>query len=100
MATFAYDTTGAPPLEMDFPLIDDTYATGEFLACGTTDGTDLGALKSAAGIYASVVGILVMQLRLLLVHMLVRILMRVELYTTQWVYIEHSIYLMENLILV
>jgi len=58
MATFAYDTTGAPPLEMDFPLIDDTYATGEFLACGTTDGTDLGALKSAAGIYASVVGIL------------------------------------------
>lgn len=58
MATFAYDFSGAPPLEMDFPLIDDTYATGEFLACGVTDGTNLGALKSAAGIYDNMVGIL------------------------------------------
>lgn len=58
MATFAYDMGGAPPLEMDFPLIDDTYVQGEFLACGTTDGTDLGALKSAAGIYVSLAGIL------------------------------------------
>lgn len=58
MATFAYDFSGAPALEMDFPLIDDTYATGEFLACGVTDGTNLGALKSAAGIYDNMVGIL------------------------------------------
>jgi len=58
MATFAYDATKAPPLEMDFPLINDTYALGEFLACGVTDGTNLGALVSAAGIYDNMVGIL------------------------------------------
>lgn len=58
MAKFVYDTSGAPPLEMDFPLINDTYANGEFLACGITDGTNLGALISAEGIYDNMVGIL------------------------------------------
>lgn len=58
MAVFAYDITGAPALEMDFPLINDSYKLGEFLASGITDGTNLGALKSAAGIYDNMVGIL------------------------------------------
>lgn len=58
MATFSYDVTNAPALEMDFPLINDTYALGEWIAQGTTDGTDLGACKSGEGIYDNMIGIL------------------------------------------
>ena len=58
MAKFVYDVTNAPLLQMDFPLINDTYAEGEFLCLGSTDGTNIGTLKSGEGLYDLFAGVL------------------------------------------
>jgi hypothetical protein len=58
MATFSFDVFGAPLMERDFPLINAAYVDGQFLCTGTTDGTNIGTLKSGAGLYVNFVGVL------------------------------------------
>jgi len=53
---FHYDLAGVAPIIRKMKAVAGTYYDGAGVACGVTDGTDIGLIKPAAGVFTKFVG--------------------------------------------
>ena len=59
---WTYDLTGAEQIIKKMKVVAGTYYNGAGVACGATDGTDIGLIQPATGVYANFVGMSVQNL--------------------------------------